>query len=104
MSSKSKTTVINGTVKLIEHRYDGGLVEIGVYVQGILLGAPRILVAVVSSQKVEGLARKWHAYDTKAQPRVSHRLKSRVVDAAVSWAQATAQEHRKRFGAPLGEF
>lgn len=102
MSDKVKTTKIRDTILLREHRYDSGMVEIGVYIQAITPGVQPILTGVVSSQKVEGMRRKWHAYDVGNQPRVSHHLKSRVVDAAISWAEAKAMEHRKRFGAPLG--
>lgn len=102
--SQSKTTYIRDTVKLVETAYEGGLVEIGVYIKAIWPTVQPVLVGVVSSQKVEGMRRKWHAYDTGAQPRVSHHIKSRVVDAAVSIAEAKVSEQRKQFGAPLGTF
>jgi len=95
MSDKVKTTKIRDSVLLRERRYEGGLVEIGVYVRAIWPGVQPILTGVVSSQKVEGLRRKWHAYDVGNQPRVSHHLKSRVVDAAVSWAEAKHMENKK---------
>lgn len=102
MSDKAKTTIIRDSVKLIERRYEGGLVEIGVYIKAIYAGVQPILVGVVSSQKVEGMARKWHRYDTGTQPKLSHRLKSRVVDSAVDIAQARVNELQQQFGPAKG--
>lgn len=102
--SKSTTTYIRDTVKLVETVYEGGLIEIGVYIKAIWPTVQPVLVGVVSSQKVEGMRRKWHCYDTDSRPRVSHHIKSRVVDAAVSIAECKVMDQRKQFGAPLGTF
>jgi hypothetical protein len=102
MTDKQKVSIIRDSVKLIERRYEGGLVEISVYIKAIWAGVAPILVGVVSSQKVEGQGRKWHAYDAGTKPRVSNKLKSRVVDSAVSIAQCKADAQRKQHGEPQG--
>lgn len=104
MSEKVTKKTIRDSVQLIERRYKGGLVEIAFYVKAIWAGGAPILTGVISSQKVEGQARKWHLYDTSTQPRTSHRLKSRVVDNAINLAQAKADELRQKHGDPKGSW
>lgn len=80
-----RTETMVDEIRLVECRYECGLVEIGVYRPQILIGAGPVLCAVVSRPEPGS---NWFATTTVCQKAFRNKVKKLAVDYAVSYAKA----------------